>query len=168
MTEAYQMEREPFEVTDDSKADWAAQKIQEAEAEFEKLKDWYQRQIELAKQRRDSDVEYFTSLLQDYFKTVPARETKTQWKYSLPCGMDMVLTKEKDELAVVDEQKLMSWCVSNDPELLKTTVSPKWADIKKRLTLVNGSIVDSETGLFVEGVEMKQKEREFKIQKARA
>jgi hypothetical protein len=57
----------------------------------------------------------------------------------------------------------MAWGAVNDPDLLKTVQSPKWADIKKRLTTVDGKIVDKETGLFVDGVEIEHKEAKFEV-----
>ena len=157
---------EQFQVTDDQKADWCLQKIAEADAELDRLTDWYQRQIDLAKENHDSCVRYFTGLLRDYFSTVPAHETKTMSKYSLPSG-ELVMTKAKEDFKAADKEKLLSWCITNDPELIKVESSPKWAEIKKRLTIVEGKIVDNETGLFVDGVELEEKPEEFKV-KARA
>lgn len=158
---------EQFQVTDDQKADWCLQKIAEADAELEKLTAWYQRQIDLAKEHHESRVSYFTELLKKYFSTVPAKETKTMSKYSLPSG-ELIMSKAKEDFKAADKEKLLSWCITNDPELIKVESSPKWAEIKKRLTTdAEGKIVDSETGLFVDGVELEEKPEEFKV-KARA
>ncbi len=159
MTEAAE---ERFMVDDDLKADWCVRKIMEEDAELERLSAWYERQIKAAKQQHDARVAYFTSLLEDYFDTVPARESKTMSKYSLPSG-DMVRVKEKADFRAVDEEKLLSWCITNDPDLVKTTASPKWGEIKKRLSCVEGMIIDTETGLFVDGVQMETKPAEFKV-----
>lgn len=155
-------EQERFTVTDDQKADWCVRKIAEADEELERLKDWYKRQADYAQERRDSKVAYFTGLLQEYFNMVPAHETKTMSKYTLPSG-ELVMTKAKADYVKADEEKLLSWCVTNDPELVKVTTAPKWADIKKRLATVDGRIVDKETGLFVDGVEIEEKPEEFKV-----
>lgn len=159
MTEAAE---ERFIVTDDMSADWCVRKIMEEDEQLAKLNDWYDRQKKLAKEQHDYRVQYFTGLLQDYFGSVPARETKTQRKYSLPSG-DMILSKERTDFRAADEEKLLSWCLTHDPDLVKTVVSPKWMEIKKRLTDVEGMIVDSETGLFVDGVEIETKPEEFKV-----
>lgn len=159
MTALEQEER--FQVTDDQTADWCLRKIAEEDAELERLTEWYERQTALAKERHDSRVQYFTGLLQEYFATVPAHETKTQSKYTLPSG-ELIMSKAKDDYTKVDEEKLLSWCVSNDPDLVKVSTAPKWAEIKKRLITVEGKIVDKETGLFVDGVEIERKPEEFK------
>lgn len=159
-------QEERFQVTDDQKADWCLRKIAEADAELDRLTGWYQQQIDLAKENHESRVRYFTGLLQDYFSTVPAKETKTMSKYSLPSG-ELVMTKAKEDFKAADKEKLLSWCITNDPELIKVESSPKWAEIKKRLAVIEGHIVDQETGLFVDGVELEEKPEEFKV-KARA
>lgn len=155
-------QEERFTVTDDQNADWCLRKIAEADAELARLTEWYERQKALATERRDSRVAYFTGLLQEYFSTVPAHETKTMSKYTLPSG-ELVLTKAKADYTKADDEKLLRWCVTNDPDLVKVTTVPKWADIKKRLTVVEGKIVDKETGLFVDGVEIEEKPEEFKV-----
>ena len=160
MEELEQEER--FTVTDDQKADWCLRKIAEEDAELSRLTDWYKRQQEMAQERHDSRVAYFTELLREYFGHVPAHETKTMAKYALPSG-ELVMNKPKADFVKADEEKLLSWCVTNDPELVKAVYSPKWADIKKRLTVVEGRIVDSETGLFVDGVKVEDKPEEFKV-----
>lgn len=155
-------QEERFTVTDDQKADWCLRKIAEADAELARLTDWYERQTALAQERHDSRVAYFTGLLQEYFSTVPAHETKTMSKYTLPSG-ELVLIKAKADYVKADDEKLLSWCVTNDPDLVKVTTAPKWADIKKRLTTVDGKVADKETGLFVDGVVIEPKEAEFKV-----
>lgn len=155
-------QEERFTVTDDQKADWCLRKIAEADAELERLEEWYERQIELAREHHDSRVAYFTGLLREYFSTVPAHETKTMSKYSLPSG-ELVMSKAKEDYSLADKEKCLSWCVTNDPELIKTVPSIKWMEMKKRLTTVDGRIVDKETGLFVDGVEIEEKPEEFKV-----
>ena len=155
-------EREPFEITNDRTADWAIRKIQAAERELDRMKAWYDRQLEAAKKERDDEVAYFTGLLMRYFAQVPAKDTKTMKKYALPSG-EMVLNKAKDDFAVADPEALVSWCQSNDPELVRVKTEPAWAAIKKRLVQSEAGIVDKETGVVVDGVELVNKPEEFKI-----
>ena len=74
-----------------------------------------------------------------------------------------VMSKAKEDYSLADKEKCLSWCVTNDPELIKTVPSIKWMEMKKRLTTVDGRIVDKETGLFVDGVEIEEKPEEFKV-----
>lgn len=154
--------REDFRLTDDQQADWALRKIAEADAELTRMTEWYQRQIELAQQKHEERVRYFTGLLQDYFGQVPVKETKTMSKYELPSGR-LVMNKAKDDYKAADTEALLSWCIANDPELVKISTAPKWAEIKKRLVTVDGKAVDKETGMNVDGVEIEEKPAEFKV-----
>lgn len=154
-------EDDRFRVTDDQGADWCLKKIAEADAELERLTAWYEQQQKLAQERHDSRVAYYTGLLHEYFDTVPAHDTKTMSRYVLPSG-ELILSKPRADFRPADTEKLLSWCVTNDPELVKVETSPKWGEIKKRLTAVNGQAVDKETGLFVEGVKIETRPEEFK------
>ena len=154
--------REGFRLGDDQQADWALRKIAEADQELDRMTGWYQRQIELAQQKHEEQVRYFTGLLQEYFWQVPVKETKTMSKYELPSGK-LVLNKAKDDYKAVDNEALLSWCMTNEPDLVKITTAPKWAEIKKRLVTQDGKAVDKETGMFVAGVEIEEKPAEFKV-----
>ena len=158
----YEQEREPFTVTDDGKAEWCLKKIAEADAYLSVMKEWYKRQIEAAEASHDSDVAYFTGLLRAYFDTVPARDTKTMKKYKLPSG-DLVITKAKQDYACEDPSALLKWCETNDPYMVRIKKEPAWADIKKRLTRTDAGIIDTETGLKVDGVVTLDKPEEFKV-----
>ena len=162
ITPEEELEQKVFLVRDDQAAEWCMRKIREAEAEYDRMEEWYDMQIQKARERCDSTVNYMTTLLQDYFSTVPVHKTKTLMKYQLPSG-ELVMSKPKDDFKAADNQKLLDWCAVNDPDLLKTVQSPKWADIKKRLTVVGGKIVDKTTGLFVDGVEIEHKEAKFEV-----
>ena len=153
---------ERFRVENDQQADWCLRKIAEADRELERMKGWYEMQTEAAQKEHDSRVNYFTCLLQDYFSTVPVHETKTMEKYQLPSG-ELVLNKAKADFVKADEEKLLKWCADNDPYLIKVTTAPKWGDLKKRLTVIEGKAVDADTGLFVDGVEIEDKPKEFKV-----
>ena len=155
-------EREPFTVKDDRAAEWCLKKIAEANEEQERMLAWYYTQIETLKKQTQDEVSYFKGLLRAYFETVPAKETKTQRKYNLPSG-SLVFHKAKQDFGCDDPETLVGWCLVNDPALVKTEVRPRWADIKKRLTLTDAGIVDTETGLKVEGVVMLDKPEEFDV-----
>ena len=153
---------EGFQIHDDSAADWALRKIAEADADLQKMQDWYEMQLKAAKQKHDDAIAYFTGILQKYFDIVPAKETKTTKKYALPSG-ELVLNKEKQDFSAVDTDALLGWCQENDPTLVQVSMKPAWSEIKKRLTQTDSGIVDSETGMIVDGVELITKPEEFKV-----
>ena len=77
-------EPERFEITDDGKAEWAIQKIREANSDTVKWQEHFAQQLAKIKAENDSTAAYMTGLLADYFATVPHKETKTQSTYKLP------------------------------------------------------------------------------------
>ena len=153
-------ETETFQVDDDQKADWALRKIAEADAELDRLQAWYSQQLETARQRHDDRVNLFQGLLARYFATVPAKDTKTMRKYALPSG-ELVLTKEKSDFKATDPALLLGWCQENAPTLVAVELKPAWAEIKKRLQVIDAGIVDTETGALVDGVELITKPEAF-------
>ncbi len=160
--ENYEMEAEGFVIDNDQKADWAVRKIAEADAEFERMDAWYKSQIEAVKKQHDDTVAFFTGLLSGYFAQVPVKDTKTMQKYALPSG-ELIRSKEKQDFKAVDNAVLLGWCQENDPTLVAVEMKPAWAEIKKRLTMTDNGVVDTETGMIVDGVELITKPEEFKI-----
>lgn len=56
-----------------------------------------------------------------------------------------------------DEIKLLGWIQNNKlDEYVETKITPKWGELKKITTIVNGQVV-TEDGEIVEGVEVIEK-----------
>ena len=151
-----------FVIDNDQKADWAVRKIAEVEADYTRMCNWYDLQFEKLQKQRAARIERLTAMLQGYFATVPAKDTKTMRKYALPSG-ELVFAKAKKDFAVEDSAALLVWAIENSPADVKVTSSPVWGSIKKRLKFTDAGIVDSETGLEVSGVGMIDKPEEFKV-----
>lgn len=153
---------EPFVIDDDQKAEWAIRKIAEAQAEYARMVDWYKAQAERLKKQRDEKIERMKALLYQYMQTVPAKDTKTTRKWALPGG-ELVISKAKKDFACEDPEALLGWCIDNDPDMIKAELTPKWAEIKKRLMVTDAGIVDSQTGVKLVGVVTLDKPEEFKV-----
>ena len=153
---------EQWEIVDDQAADWAIRQIASADAELGRMETWYKDQLQRVIDRHDQRVAFFTGKLASYMGKVPAKETKTTIKYALASG-EMVLTKEKEDFSVSDDEALLGWCQTNAPELVKVELKPAWAEIKKRLQATDAGIVDTETGAIVEGVEQIVKPEKFAV-----
>lgn len=153
---------EPFTITDDGKAEWAMKKIAEADAELERMSEWYVAQIEAAKQRHTETVSYFSNLLRGYMDKVPAKDTKTMRKYALPSG-ELIISKAKKDFTISDADELLGWCQMNDATLVKVKMEPSWSAVKKRLQMTDAGVVDTETGLVVSGVTEMDIEESFKV-----
>ena len=162
MSEAQATYQEEFTISDDQTADWAIRKIKEADAEYERLKAWYEAQLQLIDRKHAETVDFFTAKLAPYLAIAPAKDTKTTRKYSLASG-DLVLTKAKEDFEAADPEALLGWCQVNAPELVRVTMKPAWSDIKKRLQATEIGIADTETGMIVEGVAIVEKPESFSV-----
>lgn len=106
--------------------------------------------------------------LQEYFKTIGINElkkTKTQAKYRLP-SVELIEKYPKPDFKR-DEVKLVQWFKDNDmKEFIKTeiVVTPKWGEFKEQTQTVGKQVIHTETGLIVEGVEVVEKDPEFKVE----
>lgn len=161
-----------FAIDSDAKAEWAIRKIAEEEAECDRLTACCQIEIDRYKERQDAYVKRLEcrtanlkALLQEYFSTVPVKETKTQQKYELPSG-SLVMKKASSDFKA-DSDKLRSWLTrSGMPDYLKVEVSPKWAMVKKQLSVAeNGDIIFGETGEIVPAdcVTIEEKPSKFEV-----
>lgn len=151
------MEEEKFVIDNDKKADWAIAQIKEAEAERdrlvelarEQLKDLTDR-IDEINDKCDNDTAYLKSLLCEYFRTVPHKETKTQETYKLLSG-SLVMKKPSVKIDHNDD-KLIEYLENNDGgDYIKLKKSVDWAEFKKNLIITDsGEIVDSELGTVID------------------
>lgn len=151
-------ERPPFRITDDRCADWAVRKIMEERAEYERIKALADEQIaaitekvDAAKRRFENGTAFLTSCLSDYFQLVPHKATKTTEKYRLLSGT--LVLKKGGTKATTDDEKLVPWLKANGyADLVKIEESPKWGELKKKLTFTGTVATIAETGEIVEGV----------------
>lgn len=151
------MEENAFIIDNDKKADWAITQIKDAENECERLITLAEEQIadlhgriEELKAKCDNETAYLKSLLDQYFRTVPHKETKTQETYKLLSG---TLVMKKPSVKINhDDEKLIEYLENNDGnEYIKLKKSVDWAEFKKNLTVLDsGEIVDSELGTVID------------------
>lgn len=140
-------------IDSDAKAEWAVRKIAAEEAECARLVaccqdeiDRYKARQEEYRKRLEGRTQNLKAMLLLYFGTVPTKETKIQNKYELPSGSLVMKKASRDFKA--DTDRLREWLTASGMnDYLKTEVSPRWAEVKKRLiALDNGDIVFDETG----------------------
>lgn len=144
-----------FKITDDGKAQWAVQKIREAQKKKALFESHYQEQLRKVQEGLDRDIAYFTRLLEDYFDTCPQHVTKTQAKYQLPDAE--LIRKAVPSTYVRDDDVLLAFLkASNRTAYVKVVEKPDWAEYKKAIVLVNDQVADTETGEIVQGVMVQQ------------
>lgn len=151
-----------FKIEDDQTAEWALQKIREAEAEKAKWKKFYDERYNAVCSSCDLTIANLTSLLQSFFATVPHKQTKTQESYALPGGK-LVFKKQEPEYERKDKE-IIDWLKQNKGEkYIKVQEALDWAALKKTLT-VAGETVASEDGEIIPGIKAIERDDVFKIE----
>ena len=157
-----------FNIADDAVADWAVRKIAEEKAENARLHAIAQDQIDriseklaVADKRLESRTAFLTEKLSEFFMLVPHKETKTTAKYQLLSGT-LVYTKPKQTYEK-DDEKLLAYLKKNAREYVKVEEKPALGEFKKVITVIDGTVINTETGEVVEGVKPTFSEPKFEI-----
>lgn len=155
--------RKPFEITDDSLAEWAMRKIAEARADTDKWKEHFRIQLDKIRKENEETEAFFSTALARYFETVPRKKTATQEKYVLPCG-ELIRKKQAPEFSR-DDSLLVPFLQENDLcEFVKITTAASWAELKKSCTVLeNGAIVEESTGMVLPGVTAQMRPDKFEV-----
>ena len=157
-----------FQIDNDSKADWAIEKIVAENAERdrlikladERIKELSDKKKELTDKAADK-TNYLTALLRMYFDTIEPKATKTQSTYKLLSGK-LVLKHQQPEY-VLDDAQMVSWAKTAAPAYIKVKESINWAELKK-LTVVNGeTVVLADTGEVIPGAVAKERDDVFEV-----
>ena len=157
-----------FQIDNDSKADWAIEKIMAENAERdrlikladERIKELSDKKKELIDKAADK-TNYLTALLRMYFDTIEPKATKTQSTYKLLSGK-LVLKHQQPEY-VLDDAQMVSWAKSAAPAYVKVKESINWAELKKQ-TVVNGeTVVLADTGEVIPGAVAKERADVFEV-----
>lgn len=150
-------------ILDDKAAEWAINKIREAEQDTIYWQKFYQNQMDKIKARNNGTIEVMKRKLQAYFDTVPKRETKTQAKYPLPSA-DLVL-KNREPKYEHDDDKLLPWLKANEyTESVRTKEEVAWSEAKKHFVLDGSGVVcDKDTGEVCEAVRIIPQDPEFRV-----
>ena len=155
-------QQDGFKIDSDSKAEWAVKRIKEAEREQNRLLALVdEERAELDVREKEILDNYakktdgLKALLEEYLRAQyakeEARETNTQITYQLLSGK-LVYKKSGLELKQ-NADVLVNWCKEHLPDAIKVTYTPKWAEIKKNIKVVDGVPVYAPTGEVVDGVE---------------
>lgn len=150
--EAMETQPEGFKIDSDSLASWAVKIIKKEQEETERLMKIADDQIAELQERKQKIQEqyehktgYMKAMLYQYFMSVPHKDTKTQETYKL---FDGTLYYKKPSLKMVpDKEKLLAYCKANNmPEFVKVKEDVDWAAYKKECEIVDGQVVNVQTG----------------------
>jgi hypothetical protein len=144
---------ETFVIDNDFEAEWALRRIRERAAERDRILEtsWeiiesYKAVIQTESDRAAEEIAGLEGLLMQYFAAVEHATTKTQETYRLPTGkLKMKLAFER---MLPDEETL----ITAFPDFTERKPTLKWGELKKRLQIVDGKVIDAETGEIVQGV----------------
>ena len=160
-------ETKEFRITDDSTADWAIEKINEARAERDRLVSLVQEKIEQLQEKRqlyivnfEENTSYLRAKLMDYFQTVKTQDTKTVKKYKLVSGT--LVLKKQQSVYECDEGALLAWAETTAPELVKVKKEVSWADLKKQADVSGDKLLLD--GEIIPGVTVVEREDVFEVQ----
>lgn len=140
-----------FQIINDEMAEWAVQKIREAQADTAKWQNHFADQLAAIKKNNDGTIAAMTIYLSDYFRRVPHRETATQAKYELP-GATLVQKQREPEYQRNDDELLSYLDKNRRADLIRIKREPAWDAIKKGATVQGEALVDAETGEIIPGV----------------
>lgn len=161
-------ERERWEVTDDSTAEWALKKVLEAKQERERLLELVEKEREMLDQKEqkihrqyDYETANLLSQLYAYFDTVAKKKTKTQESYQLLSGK--LVRKFPKQKLVPNKEALLEWCKDNAPEYIKHTEEAMWGEIKSKFAIMGDVVVNSSTGEVVSCVTVAEEPSTFDV-----
>lgn len=152
---------EGWRIENDSAAEWAVQQIIDLRADTEKWRRHYARLMEDVESRNAEKIARRMAQLEDYFQTVPHRETKTTESYALPSAR--LVRKAQQPIYHRDDETLLQWLETSAPELVRAKWEPNWAELKKRIVIAGGAAVFAETGEIVEGVRVEERGPKFTV-----
>ena len=139
-----------WHITDDRSAEWAISQIRQANDDTAKWEAHFACQLEKIKAANQETIDFMTAQLEAYFDSVPHKATKTQESYQLPSAK--LVRKQQAPEYVKDDAALVAYLKQAAPECVETVEKPRWGEYKKRCSIVDGAVVDMETGEVVEGV----------------
>ena len=161
-----------FTVDDDQKAEWCLRKIAEAKKEMMDWITFYAEQTDKIKDKCGRRIQYLEAQLQQYFRRVPHKVTKTQESYQLPGGK-LVVKKQAPEYER-DDELILSWLKANDEErFVKVKESVDWSELKKKIDVlqltadgerVAEQVVFTETGEVVPGITVTERPDKFVVE----
>lgn len=156
-----------FIIDNDQKAEWAIKKVLEERAERDRLLELVE--IEIARLKEQAEdintryaekTDYLMTMLNNYAQTVNCKETKTQKTYQLLSGKLVYKIPQKK---LTPSESLLEWCKVNAPEYVKIEEKVAWGDIKAKMQIVDDKAVFTDTGEFIDCIDVTETEPSFDI-----
>lgn len=167
-------EKERFEVTDASSAEWCLEKIAELEARKAEVDAQYKKMIERYDKWREDElknIEDSTTFFQSLLRPWVTEELKTSKKksISLPSGR-VGIRKGKETWTLAGKEfdrndpALLVIAKSMDEKYIEVKESVKWAELKKTLHVTEKGTVVSADGEIIDAFYVVQGEPRFYVE----
>jgi|SRR5690625_1217331 len=168
LDEQEQVQDNSFVVDDENKANWALRKIKQmndqiadnnalAQAEIDKIERW---QNEVNEQAQSS-IDYFQSLLAEY--AIKKREEDPKFKsLKLPNGR-IGFRKSQDKWVYDNDKLIESLEKAELKDFIRVKKEPSKKDIKKAFEVVDGKVVNPDTGEVIEGITVENQADKFNV-----
>lgn len=158
-----QYEFDGYEIKDDFMAEKAARRIKETQAEVDRMRAHYEEQISKMQERADGIRAFYMGHLERYYGKVPHKETKTQTSYDGLPSAKLVYRKPSQEF-VRDVPVAVEFLEGhNYLDYIKVEKKLDWQELKKNIAVVNGQVCIRDSGEFVPGITVQEKDGEFQI-----
>ena len=159
-----------WRITDDGCADWALKKIKLEKDEHDRIVALAQQeiarltdQIAKADRRYEQNTSFLTSMLAEFFETVPHKKTKTGTEsYRLLNGQ--LVKKPAGIKLQPDDEKLVAWLrAAGREDLIKVEEKAMWGELKKKLEMVGTVAMMPDTGEIIEGIDVVEVPAAFSV-----
>lgn len=172
-----EMEKKPFEVTDEASAEWVLEKLEENAKARALVEEQYQRMIarheawreDALKEIEGSDT-HLQSLLRPWVEAKLADGKKKSVK--LPSGRVGFRAggetwKMGAEKVEATNPALLAFVKENDDSFVKVQESVRWGDYKKTLNVVEDGRVATADGQIIEGMTVTKGKPSFYVEVAK-
>lgn len=149
-------------IQNDDEAEECIKAIRTAEADVQFWKNYYADALQKIADASQRIIDNNTARLEQYFDTLPHKQTKTQESYPLPSGK--LVRKHQDAEFIWNDEELLSWLHENKGEkFIKMKESVDWAGMKKTLSVLGETVVD-ENGEIIPCIKAVERPDVFKVE----
>ena len=172
-TEEQEFEQTGWTITNDELADWAIEKIAQAQAEIDRFTEACTDKINKLSIRlkevtdkQNKSIDFFEYKLKEYIETLDIKASKAGTKiYNLPSGK--ISIKPQAPKFTVTNDDFIAWLkLTGKQDLIKCTETAQWGELKKSGIIVgeDGTTVLTADGELVTGVTAELREDVVKVE----
>lgn len=153
-----------FQINDMETADWALNKIAEAENEIEKNKsyaDMQRNKIDKWEKEVNSEYENTISFMKSHLQLYLQAQDKKSIKL---INGNIGFRKRQDNWNIQNNEELVKVLESTElHDLIRVKKEPALSELKKHLTVVGDQVLYEKTGEVIEGIKIEKQEDSFNV-----